>query len=279
VKIDEFIESFELEERKLFLSMLDAGAWGAARYQHNMMRCCFALHDADSLTIDALIRQLFPSEDPEEKSNYMRSQLSILTGYIKKYFAYDIMLSDEHLAPQLYTRALRQRKLAEYSQRYGKQEASKLKKIETKGPGEFLALFHLLEESRITSEQLEQPGELALLQGSLEALDKVYIIKKLSLAYQANSLSWGAKQRHTLSFFPLIEEMAASESFADDPLIQLYLQLAYLTYELSPKNNRYYFKAKELFLALLPALSAWSDTLEAKRIFSYLTNYCNVSFG
>jgi hypothetical protein len=112
-----------------------------------------------------------------------------------------------------------------------------------------------------------------LFQQSLDALDRAYALKKLSLACKAMSQDRDRSTHHRLSFMDELLTWTQSVDPQDEPLIYLYSQLYTLIVDAQASAPATYARAKESLMACEQALKA-GRMGELEDVCTYLINYC-----
>lgn len=243
------------------------------------MKACYELNEAagdNGWNRQDLAHKLYPNADTSKKDNYIRVQLSILTKTLQHYIKEKSASGDQPETAILYLRSLKSRGLSKDFEPLFKKEKEDLGRISVKEYKDYTRILNLEEEKISLIEETGEEMHEHFFQESLDALEKAYLIKKLSLICKANSMDRGSKNRHSIHFQNELRLMATGGRFLNNELIQLYLALSQITVGGSKENDALFIQARDLYLPLLPQLKQWKDQDEVKSMFKYLANYCAI---
>lgn len=209
---------------------------------------------------------------------YLHTRTSALVNCIERHWKQTAFEADHLMQAQCLLRALRTRAWgAEYARKH-RDLLNELDQEPLRGMEHYATMLHCQEEhllAPLMKEELDysQP----LYQGTMDALDRAYMIKRLSLACKAISQDQTLGTQHTLRHLPAVLDPISigwvDESDPEsEPILHLY-RLMYALVSASPeKGQPAYLAAKAFFMRHREALKD-RPAGELQDLSAYLINY------
>lgn len=278
MKLRKLIDCLTEKEQEELLALLKARFFGNKVYEYKLFKGCLEVENKGTNWDEAsLVKHFFPDPKPNKKK-YLRSRLSVLGTYIQTYLALKSVLHDKPTIAYHLVREINRRNCKDLFSSSYKKAISQIDKAPLKGFAHFASIVNLKEDELAFYEDINDQNKPLQFQETLNALDKAYIIKKLSLLCKANSADRVRGVAHEPSYITEIEHMAWGESEEGDKIVQLYRALYHITKEVSTQSDKDFDLAKKLFFELLPSLKPLGR-LEVDDMFTYLINYCIISYN
>ncbi len=268
------LSKYELGELHHYLQL---GLLGNQPYVYQLFEACIKLNKTQKdWGIDDVVPLIFPEGKPSErKKRDISNRGSKLNSFIRKYLALKSFLQDQPMIDYAFIKAINDRHWDEQFSREFKDSIKRIDQAPLKGFSHYTATLHLKDEELFFFDRRTIEVPKLQFQKPLIALDKAFIIKKLSLACKAIAQDRESidKKKHTLYFLPEVVEISKGSEFQDEPVIQLYLLLLQIIPEVSDEADIVFRKVKGMFFQLLPYLIKLGR-FETEDIFIFLVNYC-----
>ncbi len=275
MKVKEAIQLLAIDEQKALGHALKKLRYGNQPSLHGWYMACLKLSAKQVQWGEAdLMREIGGDAENEVNRGSLRQRTTQLVKCIEHF------LVDKHLAmhpavhAQFLIEELRLRNcgplyLAAFRKAIQSLEATPFKSFVHHGS--MLAIQDEFLHSPLASGTYDFTSPL--FQQSLDALDRAYALKKLSLACKAMSQDRDRSTHHHLTFMDELLAWTQSLDPQNEPLIYLYSQLYALISDAHASAPATYARAKESLMACERALKE-ARIGELEDVCTYLINYC-----
>lgn len=275
MKVKEAIDLLNITEQQALRTALQQQQFGNQKSIAELYNACLDLAaDDPNWGERELMERVYPQRQFNDYIGYLRSRTTVLVRCIEKFISLREFEQDELLQNICLLRGIQQRN---WKTGYFKTYKNLLQSLE-KSPLQTFeqhAAILQIEDVHLHSPLATAHHDLAapLFQRPIDALDRAYALKKLSLACKAMSQDRSRQTLHTLAMMaPLLDWVATLEEEAV-PLMHLYAGLYHIVAETGDESASHYFTCKRHLRAFWDVLR--QDRLaELQDVFTYLINYC-----
>lgn len=271
--IQEILSHLTEHEIQEISYLLETGALGNSKGIFQLFSAVLAIRTENKhwTEID-LARKLFPADPALQKRNYIQVRLSNLVNFLNKFLGMKAFLSDKQMMDYCILKELQQRKMNRlFSLNYSR--------ITKKSKNSFVGNFTYyvgqveLRELNLLNSIEDMDSLTRSHQASLDAIDRAYVLKKLSLVCKALSQDGHTDQKHEIKFIQEITRWVNDTDLGKDEMIRLYHDLYCLLSAPSGKNEKIYVGSRDAIMKLIPELRKVEPS-ELEDLFAYLINYC-----
>jgi hypothetical protein len=276
MKIKEAIGLLATVEHAPFRADLVALRFGNAPVLVDWWDACIALCKAgDDWKESDLWQRLQGTSPTKENINYLRTRTTALARCIEQFLGHVAFAADLGLQELCLLRELARRNWgAGYAATYRKM-VERMDKQPLRGMEQYAAFYHSQEEHLLSGfHAIDLDYQKPIYQGTLDALDRAYVLKKLSLACKSVTQDRRFGTMHALPMIDAVLAWVDQLESAEEPLLYLYRLLYALVSEESVSEDASRYHRVRDFLQLHWKALKEASLVELQDVCTYLINHC-----